>query len=264
MFVLHITGPGVDLRREWFDTSHPALAGHTRDAPTGRGRNHWLIRPLTIGDTQLSDIELPGVRQLHVILEQPSPGEVRVRAPQPVIELFVDDAPVFETLPLPPGSVLRFDSYTLRLERTPHLPATLLARLAKLVASDDQAWRVFADEAEESGKPALAEWMRLERAVSDATRAQLAGVGTALTASERASVGTAKILGCNALACPGSWDALRVTSEPRFRDCPRCKKAVPWCESVREAESFVMRGMPAVLDSGQPPPKPPWPLMVVG
>lgn len=141
-----------------------------------------------------------------------------------MIELFVDGARVFETLPLPPGALLRFEGYTLRLERTAPLPARQLERLAKLVPGDDQAWRVFADEAEESGRGGLAEWMRLERAVTDATRAQLASVGATLTPSERATVGTAKVLGCNAAACPARWDALRVTSEPRFRDCPRCSK----------------------------------------
>lgn len=264
MFVLHVQGHGVELRREWFDTSHPALAGFTHDSPTGRGRYRWLIRPLTIGDNLHADLELPGVRPAHVLLEQASPGEVRVRAPQPMIELFVDGARVFETLPLPLGAVLRFEGYTLQLERTLPLAATQLARLARLAPGDDQAWRVFADEAEESGHAALAEWMRLERSVTDSSRPQLASVGAPLTPSARATVGTAKILGCNAHSCPGTWNALSVTSEPRFRDCARCRKSVPWCERLRDAEAFVLRGLPAVLDSGERPPTAPWPLMTIG
>lgn len=201
---------------------------------------------------------------MHALLEQASPGEIRVRAPQPAIELFVAGARVFETLPLPLGAELRFEGYSLRVERRPRLSDAQLARLARLVPGDDQAWRVFADEAEESGQAALAEWMQLERSVTEPTRAQLAEVGAALTVSERAAVGTAKILGCNAHECPGNWNELTITSEPRFRDCQLCKKPVPWCGRLREAEAFVRRGLPAVLDSGERPPEAPWPLIVVG
>lgn len=207
---------------------------------------------------------MEGLHSTHVILEQASPGEVRVRAPQPTIELFVNGARVFETLPLPLGATLRFEAYTLKLARTRPLGSTQLERLATLVPGDDRAWRVFADEAEEAGDAKLAEWMRLERAVNDSSREELARVGAALTPSARATVGTAKILGCNAHDCPGTWNALAVTSEPRFRDCGRCKKSVPWCDGLRETEAFVLRGLPAVLDSGERPPSPPWPLMTIG
>lgn len=262
MFVVHITGRGVHLRREWFDTSHPALAGFTRDWPTARGRNRGLVRPLMIGERQ--ELALPGLQPLHAILEQASPGEVRVRAPVPVVELFVEGARVFDTLPLPLGAELRFEGYSLRLARTAPLAPAEVERLSKLGPLDDHAWRVFADELEESGKTTLAEWMRLERSLTPEARGQLAAIGSELMPSERATVGSAKILGCNAHGCPGRWNALTVTPEPRFRDCPRCKKAVPWCEGLRDAEVFVLRGLAAVLDSGERPPTVPWPLMTVG
>ena len=137
MFVLHITRPGWDLRREWFDTSHPALAAHTHDSPGGRGRFRWLIRPLSIGGAGQPDLALPGLLPSHAYLEQASPGQVRVRA---LGEAWVDGVQVVDTAPLPLGSELRFGAYALRVQRTAPLDQAMLTRLAKLVPGDDRAW----------------------------------------------------------------------------------------------------------------------------
>lgn len=254
MFLLHVAGRGVDLRHEWFDTSHPAFEGLITDPYTLPPRARWFLKPISIGDSPWDDLSPPGLRPTIARLEQARPGEVRVRAIDPTVEIFVEGARVLETLPLPVGGRLSFEGYTLRLERAAPLPAAQCERLARLAPGDDVAWRVFADEAEQSGRPDLAEWMRLERSVTNANREQLARVGATLTPSERATVGSAKVLGCTTRRCPGAWNALSVTSEPRFRDCARCKMSVPWCAQLSEAESFGKRRLPAVLDSGHEPP----------
>jgi hypothetical protein len=123
---------------------------------------------------------------------------------------------------------------------------------------------VFADELEEAGKTTLAEWMRLSRTVTEATRAQLADLGRKLMPSERAVVGAAKILSCELQACPATWEALEPTDEPRFRSCARCKRAVPYCATVREAESFARMHKPAAVDPGEETPSKDWPHTAVG
>jgi hypothetical protein len=82
--------------------------------------------------------------------------------------------------------------------------------------------------------------------------------------SERAMVGTAKLVACDLSGCPGTWDALDATNEPRFRSCGRCSRDVPYCASYREAESFARMRRPAAVDSGEKQPRPDWPHFAVG
>lgn len=273
MFLIHLTGPSFELRREWFDTAHPALAPHTNDLPPRRGHRGSIIPPLRIGSASMHEVVLPGLARLHLLLEQPQPGEVRVRAVVPESRLFVDEVPVVDTAPLRPGSVLRFASYALRLTRTAPLTAAQQVRFAALTR-DDVAWRVFADELAEAGNTALAEWMHLERAVTGATRAQLTGpsrselerAGREVPLSSRAAVASARLLGCTSRQCPGSWPALGLTPEARFRDCAACGRAVAYCADDAEGSRLALRGIPVALDAGAEGPRQgqPWPLVPVG
>lgn len=252
MLLIHVTGgPGLDVRHEWFDTGSRELEN-----------DPWLIPPLSIGEI-FSDLQLPGLRPHHLLLDQPRPGEVVVRLASPTTTIFINDALAQDGAKLLPGSFLRFEGYALSYTRTPRLGPSQVEQLAAMTPGSE-AWRVLADELEEAGKTTLAEWMRLNRAVTSQTRDQLAELGKQLMPSERAMVGTAKILACELQACPGTWEALTATDEPRFRSCPRCKHAVPYCATVREAESFARMRKPAAVDSGEEPPRADWPHQAVG
>lgn len=252
MLLIHVTGgPGLDVRHEWFDTGSKELEN-----------DPWLIPPLSIGEL-FSDLELPGLRPHQLLLDQPRPGEVVVRLASPTSTIFINDVPVYDGAKLDPGNLLRFEGYHLSYSRTGRLAPSQVEQIAAL-APGTEAWRVLADELEEAGKTTLAEWMRLTRAVTSETRAQLAELGKQLMPSERAMVGTAKILACELQACPGAWEALTPTDEPRFRSCARCKRALPYCATVREAESFARMHKPAAVDPGEETPSKNWPHTAIG
>lgn len=252
MLLIHVTGgPGLDVRYEWFDSGSRELVN-----------DPWLVEPLTIGDI-FTDLELPGVRPYHLQLDQPRPGEVVVRLIAATSQLFIDGVAAVDGARLEPHQVLRFENYSLSYTRTQPLSASEVERLAALVPGNE-AWRVLADELEEAGKTTLAEWMRVNRNVSIGTRALLAELGKQLMPSERAMVGTAKIVACELDGCLGTWDALTASDEPRFRNCGRCKRDVPYCATFREAESFVRMHRPVAVDAGEEKPYWSWPHIPAG
>jgi hypothetical protein len=252
MLLIHVVGgPGLDVRHEWFDSGSKELLN-----------DPWLVEPLSIGDI-FADLELPGVRPYHLQLDQPRPGEVVVRLASPTTQFFIDGVTAVDGARLEPHQTLRFENYSLSYTRTHPLSPNEVERLATITPGSE-AWRVLADELAEAGKTTLAEWMRVNRTVSPGTRALLAELGKQLMPSERAMVGTAKIVACELDGCLGSWDALTPSDEPRFRSCGRCKRDVPYCATFREAESFARMHRPVAVDAGEKKPRSDWPHMAVG
>lgn len=252
MILLHITGgPGIDVRHEWFDTGSPELENDS-----------WLVESLSIGDI-FADLELPGLRPHHLLLDQPRPGEIVVRLASPTTRFTIDGAVAVDGARLGPHQVLKFENYSLTYSRTQRLAPNEMERIAAL---ESEGWRVFSDELEEAGKSHLAEWMRVNRAATPDRRARLAELSKKAMPSERAMVGTAKIFGCQLVGCAGKWEALVATGEPRFRDCTRCGRGIPYCATFREAEPFALRSRPVAVDAseGDKVPWTDWPHVAVG
>ena len=121
MFVLHLTGPGVNLHREWFDTSHPALAGptHVRDPQSRRARERSACAPRCRWSSSSSTARACSTRS-------------RCRSARSSAS----------------------NATPLRLARTaPLASGGGRAAGASWGRSATTAWRVFADELEESARP---------------------------------------------------------------------------------------------------------------
>jgi hypothetical protein len=266
MLVLHFEGPTEVAPREWLDTAHPALAAHAGPWRQGRASQYRLVQPLLLGGHRDTQVVLPGLEPLHATLGQPRPGELEVRVATPTALVKVDGGRVIDVAPLPLGAALELGPWTVRVARTASLTGAEQARLAALAQVAD-GWRVLADELEEAGETALAEWLRLERSVTDESRVQLRVKGAEVPLSRRAMVASAAVLNCErpAAGCPGTWDRLTPGAEPCLRACAACGATALYSEDESEAARFALRGeWRVVLDAGRPQPRKPWPMVTIG
>jgi uncharacterized protein (TIGR02996 family) len=139
-----------------------------------------------------------------------------------------------------------------------HDEAGFLAAIRHTPA-DDVARLVFADWLDEQDEPICrtkSQLIRLELRMADERKNRLVALWHLRLIAARldplwlAVVSRPALNGCHEqhqLECPGRWDRLTPTDDPRVRRCESCRRNARYCDTLTEALNHAARGTPFAL-----------------
>ena len=172
---------------------------------------------------------------------------------------FQDDRPIADGAELEAGDYMLILALTERTWRRLDVTDEVERRLIdSIVARDDASRLVYADWLEERGQFRRAEFLRMQEALTTASRDEAAFgddalrlrlLATLIDVSWRHRIGQPRIEGCRADACPEHWSGLTETGDPKLRTCEICKQPVLYCTRIDEARYQVGRGRRVVIDA---------------